>query len=68
MTGVLRVGATVHLTDEKHEVVSGPLTVEELRLGEHPKLSVELVSPSTFCKMRLAGDVDRIGQAVWVVG
>jgi len=66
MTGELRLGATVRLTDDDHEAVSGPLTVEEIRLG--PKLAVELLSPTYFGKLRLAGAVDRIGQARWVVG
>jgi hypothetical protein len=66
MAGELWLGATVHLTDADHHIVSGPLTVETMWLNE--LITVDLLDPVHLGKLRLTGAVDRIASAAWVVG
>jgi hypothetical protein len=66
LAGELRPGATVHLTDAKHQVISGPLRVETI--WRHEQLTVDLLDPIHAGKLRLTGPAGRITSAAWVVG
>jgi hypothetical protein len=63
--GELRLGATVHLIDANHQVISGPLTVEAMWL--HERIPIDLLDPIRVGKVRLAGPADRIVSAAWLV-
>ena len=67
LTGELWRGATVHVTDADHKVITGPLTVATIwRSEQHP---IELLDPIHAGKLRLVGPVGRIASAAaWVVG